>query len=487
MFCARSKRKKTEFRALNALCLAVACVVFAAEASDITQTAYTLAPLSQPIVSASSTRVSGHVQDNARPYLGAESLNTHNFRVRILEKPESNWNDKRLTIELNNQGQPPSATACKMTASAVELCEPAKVEEARTHPLFAGAKIHRIGPFEIALLAPSQMCKETTSCKVTLPSAFLNALAQGRDTDLPRFITALLLKDSLSILDAERGGVLWQLDRFPEGISSQQLGPIVSMTAEHRGQLVIKFLNAVLRINGLNETALFFASGARVWTGAVRSHTSDWRLRMPEDGGNVQTRCDGTPLHVQSNRALYTNCLIQLDDSTKIRVFPLATRIQAVAEAIEQDHMKVWFIQGKTIKIANLHLTSDTATLSSESEMPFYGRSPSEIQLFADRAFRITSDGFYLVNARGEEKTSLPYSPKRSYLSHDGRHVLLSSKDARGQCVFKHLKAKVSEPRSWEESGLSFSCESTYVNPHGRGLTVTRISGRSIQVIDTIE
>lgn len=454
---------------------------FPALASESVRSVYTLPAFADEVVSISSTRMQRNTNNR---FLGAETINLHNFTLRSLEPADASWQDKSLTLEFDNTALAPIAHRCRMTASLVSMCESMPVVQSKRKPVFAGSKIFTVGPYEFSLLAPPQTCKINAPCKITLPSAYLSILQNGHNSSMPNLISVAKHRSSLSVIDAERGLELLRVANLPEGINVEKLGPIVSLESRYQDEAVVRFADAHLRLDLLNETALFVASNGRVWTGALGLRTTQWKYRELSSDSQPLNLCQGELLQSQREFALYPKCLIHFADFKDMKVHAFTSKIQGSVESETGRDYRVWSISGKNLEIQSLTLTSSQVVQKNLETLAFHGRSSSEVHVSENRVFRMTADGIYALNHQGEFKTSIPYSSEKSYLSGNGREIIVSRKDGQGKCVYTHLTSSESDPRRWQESGHVFPCESTQINPRRNGFTATRKVGKTVEVTD---
>lgn len=454
---------------------------FPALASESVRSVYTFPAFAEEVVSLSSTRMQ---QNTNNRFLGAETINLHNFSLRSLAPADSNWYGKSLTLTLENGVTAPNAQRCKMTASLIRLCESVPVAESKTKTMFAGSKIFNVGPYEISLFAPTQTCKREAHCEITLPSSYLSSLQNGHNSSMPSLISVAKHRNSLTVIDAERGLALLRMANFPEGVDGEKLGPIVSLDARIQDEVVVRFSGAHLRFNLLKETVVFITSHGRVWTGALGLRATEWKYRELSSDSQPLSLCHGELLQSQREYALYPACLVHFADFKNIKVHAFTSQIQGSVESETGRDYRVWSISGKNLEIQSLTLTSDQVIQKNLETLTFHGRSSSEIHVSKNRVLRRTADGIYALNHQGEFKTSIPYSSEKSYLSGNGREIIVSRKDGQGKCVYTHLTSNELDPRRWQESGHVFPCESTQINPRRDGFTATRKVGRRVEVTD---
>ena len=453
--------------------------------AEVLRSTYKLPIFSESFQSLSSVAVDDYSPESSAPFVGAENVHLHNFTIRATGSLAPAWRDKALKLEISNTGITPAASLCTRSAQGVQLCNSAKLEPADKHKMFSTAKVYRVGSFEIALLAPNQLCRQADSCVLVFPSFALSAISRGQSAVVPKFLSLAVFEKSLQLIDGERGQILMGVGQFPDGLTGKNLGVPVSVQADHRGEIQIKFQNVHLSINLLNESATLLSSNGRVWNASVGSHTTRWTEKYTIQSSQDINMCSGNPLHSNGEHGVYPQCIVNLRTNNEAKVLLLPARIDgAIQESGVPHGYKTWTIVGSTLRIQKLRVTPEGIRTSPVFELPFHGRAASEIQLASDRVLRRTAYGFYAVNNEGEIKTSLPYSAKPSYFSGNARHVLLGSEDANKHCVLRHLTASPSAPQFWKESGHVFPCDKTQVNAKENGLTITRIDGRVVEIID---
>lgn len=452
-----------------------------AEASEFLRSSAPLPEFPEPLTEIHSTQVEDFSSESSTAFLGIAGVNLQNITIRARDRLPFDWVNHSVQVNFNHSAEL-ELLLCQMSA-----CIHTSIKEQGKHPQLPEGRVYTSGPFEIALLAPKKICKQSDTCTLTIPSFAAEMLSRGRSPQLPRLLSVAHLKTRLQFVDSEQGQIFFNVSSFPNAGGLAQLGKIKSFQANHRGDTRIKFTHGELHLDMLSGHARLLTNDARIWQGRATGQKTAWEQVEIAGGSLSNNTCRGSLLQSNEKYALYESCVLQFPQHGKkgpAVVIPLPTEFDgAIADDRSPNAFRARSVRAKQVLLTDIVVNAD-ATVSEKAQTTeqFFGKTSSELILSETALLRHTGHGYFKLTEAGETRTSLPYSANPSFFSGSGRSVLLGTTDAKKICRWKHLVTPKNDGVSWRESGHSFPCSGSFVTPSSRFLTVTRIVAGKLEV-----
>lgn len=452
-----------------------------AEASEFLRSSAPLPEFPEPLTEIHSTQVEAFSSESSTAFLGIAEVNLQNITIRARDRLPSDWVNHSVHVNFNHSAEM-QTQLCQMSA-----CTPGNVKDSGKHPQLPEGRLYTSGPFEIALLAPKKICKQSDTCTLIIPSFAAEMLSRGRSPQLPRLLSVAHLKTRLQFVDSEQGQIFFDVSSFPNAGGLAQLGKIKSLQANHRGETRIKFSQGELHLDILSGHARLLINDGRVWQGRATGKKTAWAQVEIAGGSSANNSCTGALLHSTEKYALYESCVLQFPQHGKkgTAVFiPLTTKFDsAIADDRSPNAFRARSVSAKQVLLTDIVVNADaTVTEKTQTAQRFFGNNSSELFFSQTALLRHTGHGFFKLTDAGETRTSMPYSANPSFFSGSGRSILLGTTDAKKICRWKHMMTPKNDGVSWSESGHSFPCSGSSVTSSFRFLTVTRIVAGKLEV-----